>query len=76
MMMKPKQETLPTLDLHGVLHKEAELKVENFALLSNLPFRIITGKSDTMQEVVIAVLDAHKYEYIRESGAIFIHCVN
>jgi hypothetical protein len=74
--MKPKQETLPTLDLHGVPHREVEREVENFALLSNLPFRIITGKSDTMQELVMPVLDTHQYGYVRESGAFFIHCIN
>jgi len=70
--MKQKQETLPTLDLHGVPHSEVELKVENFALSSKPPFRIITGKSDTMQGLVITVLDAHQYGYIRASGLLFI----
>ena len=51
------------LDLHGVKHEDVDRVVENFVLLNTPPLRIITGNSNTMRELVVDVLDRHKYKY-------------
>jgi hypothetical protein len=53
------------LDLHGLYHFDVPLEVENFLYLNstNLPIKIITGKSDKMKEIVIEVLEKNKFTY-------------
>ena len=50
-----------TLDLHGVKHEDVEKVVENTILLGTPPFRIITGNSVRMKQLVLQVLDKHHY---------------
>lgn len=50
---------METLDLHGVRHHEVDRLVENFVLLNDLPVRIITGNSPTMQALTKEVLVRH-----------------
>ena len=48
------------LDLHGVKHEKVQNMVEDFVLLNDPPFEIVTGNSDKMRELVNAVLDEHE----------------
>ena len=51
------------IDLHGLSHLEVPDKVENFILMTETPFRIITGYSPTMRNIVIKVLEEHNFQY-------------
>ena len=53
------------LDLHGLFHHEVRDVVENFVLLNakELPIRIIVGNSTFMRELVLFVLQEHKFEF-------------
>ena len=56
---------LPTLDLHGVKHKDAFLQTEKFVLLNSekAPLKVITGYNDTMKKIVIDILNTHEFNY-------------
>ena len=51
------------LDLHGIRHDEVDRLVENFVLLNETPLTIITGNSTMMRELVVEVLEKHKFVY-------------
>jgi hypothetical protein len=51
------------LDLHGLSHLEVEDKVENFITLNDAPFRIITGNSEKMRELVSKMLKKYKIQH-------------
>ena len=51
------------IDLHGIRHEDVEKLLEDFILLNEPPFRIITGNSIRMKEIVVEVLDKHVFEY-------------
>ena len=63
---------MKTLDLHGVQHRDIDRKTENYILLTDMPFTIITGKSHKMQELVINVLDRNSFIYEVKEGRILI----
>ena len=51
------------LDLHGIKHEDVNRVVENFVLLNETPLNIITGNSTMMRELVVEVLEKHKFIY-------------
>jgi len=51
------------LDLHGVSHYDVKDVVENFILMNNPPFKIITGSSERMKNLTQNTLDKHKFQY-------------
>ncbi len=51
------------LDLHGIKHENVNRVVENFVLLNETPLTIITGNSTMMRELVVEVLEKHKFVY-------------
>ena len=51
------------LDLHGIKHEDVNRVVENFVLLNETPLSIITGNSKMMRELVVEVLEKHKFVY-------------
>ena len=51
------------LDLHGIRHEDVNRVVENFVLLNETPLNIITGNSIMMRELVVEVLERHKFVY-------------
>lgn len=51
------------LDLHGIKHEDVNRLVENFVLLNETPLTIITGNSTMMRELVVEVLEKHKFVY-------------
>ena len=66
------------LDLHGFFHIDVELEVKNFLFSNetNLPVKIITGKSDKMKSLVIDILKKNDYHFdipAHNSGEIIIY---
>ena len=51
------------LDLHGLKHYDVKDTVENFILINDTPFRIITGRSDRMIELVETTLKKPRFEF-------------
>ena len=51
------------LDLHGLKHYDVRDVVENFILINDTPFRIITGRSDKMIELVETTLKKHHFDF-------------
>ena len=51
------------LDLHGIKQSDVNRVVENFVLLNETPLNIITGNSTMMRELVVEVLEKHKFVY-------------
>ena len=51
------------LDLHGVSHYDVRDVVENFILMNDPPFRIITGYSERMRNLTQNILDKHKLKH-------------
>jgi len=51
------------LDLHGLKHYDVKDVVENFVLMNEAPFRIITGKSEKMKELVESILKEHRFQF-------------
>lgn len=63
------------LDLHGLKHYDVKDVVENFVLMNDTPFRVITGNSDRMRELVQKVLTEHKFKFYtpaHNSGEIIV----
>ena len=70
---------MKTLDLHNVRHSKVEeklMKFINHRLPLEIPFRIITGKSDYMHTLVVNLLAKNelywKYEDYINTGSIII----
>ena len=65
------------LDLHGLEHRHAEIKVTNFVLMNDTPLKIITGDSDTMRRIVFQILDQYELyyhpEFYTNHGAFIVH---
>ena len=55
---------MKTIDLHGTKHEEAENKLVEFVVFNDPPFRIVTGNSAKMKEIVEKLL----------TGMIFLLC--
>jgi len=51
------------LDLHGVSHYDVRDVVENFVLMNDPPFRIITGYSERMRNLTQNILNKHKLQH-------------
>jgi hypothetical protein len=56
-----------TLDLHGVHHAEVESQVLDFAYKNEAPFKIITGNSRRMKDLVMQVLSRFELRAYEES---------
>lgn len=68
------------IDLHGLSHKEALIKVENELIMNQIYkdhiVEIITGKSTLMQNAIIRdILDKYEFDYhipANNSGVIVV----
>lgn len=58
---------MKTLDLHGVKHEDVETQVVDFTHKNEAPFRIITGNSGRMKDLVRQVLTRFELETYEES---------
>jgi len=67
---------MKTLDLHGNDHSKAALLVEEFIHSTELPAKIITGKSEAMRQIVLDIigpLGYHShYERLVNEGSLII----
>jgi hypothetical protein len=66
------------LDLHGFLNHDIELEVKNFLFLNEpkFPVKIITGKSDKMNQLVVDILRKNGYNFevpAHNSGEIIVY---
>ena len=69
-----------TIDLHGLTHKKALLKVEEHLLQSQLyklaTIKIITGNSPELQDKIIKeILDPYKFDYyipVHNTGTMYV----
>ena len=43
---------MKAVDLHGVKHSDVEIKIQYACASYETPFAVITGKSDTMKQIV------------------------
>jgi hypothetical protein len=64
------------LDLHGILHRNVEKIVIDFVHRHDTPFKIITGNSQAMKDIVLSALchfslDAHE-ESSYNKGALIV----
>tara|TARA_Y100001973_G_C5171050_1_gene319099 strand:- start:1054 stop:1275 length:222 start_codon:yes stop_codon:yes gene_type:complete len=58
---------MKSLDLHNVLHKDVENKVLSFINWEDPPYKIITGQSSKMQELVKNILSNNDLHWINEN---------
>tara|TARA_Y100001938_G_C7891208_1_gene329880 strand:+ start:403 stop:624 length:222 start_codon:yes stop_codon:yes gene_type:complete len=58
---------MKSLDLHNVLHKDVEREVLQFINWEDPPFKIITGKSHKMREIVQKILQKRDLYWIDEN---------
>ena len=58
------------LDLHGIRHEEVEVLVYNFLFGNELPVKVVTGKSETMQNIVKKIVKENSmgWHYERSSN--------
>lgn len=50
-------------DCHNKTYTEVEDEFENWLLLNQTPLTVITGNSEKMRNIIICVLQKHKYNY-------------
>ena len=58
---------MDTIDLHGYKHEEISGAVHEFVHLYEPPFRIITGNSGPIQQIVFKILKKNDYLFYNES---------
>ena len=58
---------MKTLDLHGVKHENVEAQVIDFAHRTEAPFKIITGNSQRMKDLVKQILSRFELDAYEES---------
>lgn len=54
---------MKTLDLHGSHHESVEHLVESFFYNNDFPVKVITGKSEQMQQIVLDIVERYGYDY-------------
>jgi len=57
---------MKSLDLHKILHKDVEREVLRFINWEDPPYKIITGKSDYMREIVIKILKSNRLHWMND----------
>ena len=63
------------IDLHGVRHKDVYGLLEKPCINDDIPFVVITGKSDTMKKIVtqiVATFGLHTKEKLGNSGRLIV----
>ena len=63
------------IDLHGVRHRDVYKLLEKYYMAGDVPFVVITGKSNTMKKIVIqvaATFGLHARESISNVGRLIV----
>ena len=66
---------MKVIDLHGVRHKDVYGLLEKPCINDDIPFVVITGKSDTMKKIVtqiVATFGLHTKEKLGNSGRLVV----
>ena len=66
---------MKVIDLHGVRHKDVYGLLEKPCVEDDVPFIVITGKSDTMKKIVtqiVATFGLHTKEKLGNSGRLIV----
>ena len=66
---------MKVIDLHGVRHKDVYGLLEKPCINDDIPFVVITGKSDTMKKIVtqiVATFGLHTKERLGNSGRLVV----
>ena len=66
---------MKVIDLHGVRHKDVYGMIEKPCLEDDIPFVVVTGKSDTMKKIVtqiVATFGLHTKERLGNSGRLVV----
>ena len=66
---------MKVIDLHGVRHKDVYGLLEKPCIDDDIPFVVVTGKSDTMKKIVtqiVATFGLHTREKLGNSGRLII----
>lgn len=66
---------MKVVDLHGVRHKDVYGLLEKPCIDDDIPFVVITGKSDTMKKIVTEIVGTfglHTKEKLGNSGRLII----
>ena len=58
---------MKTLDLHGARHEDAEILIEDFLLLHDVPFVVITGNSNQMKNYLRVIVSKYSLSMQVES---------
>ena len=66
---------MKVIDLHNVRHKDVYGLLEKPCINDDIPFTVITGKSDTMKKIVtqiVATFGLHTKEKLGNSGRLIV----
>ena len=66
---------MKVIDLHGIRHKDVYGLLEKPCINDDIPFIVITGKSDTMKKIVtqiVATFGLHTKEKLGNSGRLIV----
>ena len=66
---------MKVIDLHNVRHKDVYGLLEKPCINDDIPFTVITGKSDTMKKIVtqiVATFGIHTKEKLGNSGRLIV----
>jgi len=66
---------MKVVDLHGVRHKDVYYAIEKYCTNGDIPFVVVTGKSETMKKIVnqiVATFGLCTREKLDNSGRIIV----
>ncbi len=66
---------MKVIDLHGIRHKDVYGLLEKPCVEDDIPFVVITGKSNTMKKIVtqiVATFGLHTKEKLGNSGRLIV----
>ena len=55
------------LDLHGITYNKIDDLLEDYCFINTPPFKIITGNSNQMKEIVYSILEKHNLRFYTKS---------
>ncbi len=67
--------SMQIIDLHGVSHRDVYSMIEKPCVNGDIPFVVITGRSNTMKKIVsqiVATFGLHTKEKLGNSGRLIV----